>query len=139
MSEQDSPAPDAQETVYDRVGGEAFFVELVDRFYTAVADDPVLRPVYPDDLSESRRTLAGFLAQFWGGPPAYSQERGHPRLRMRHAPFTIGQAERDRWLAHMSDAVRAADLPADIEVAMLEYFETASTHMINSPMRFAPR
>ncbi|MFP3907587.1 MAG: globin [Acidimicrobiales bacterium] len=139
MSEQDSPAPDAQETVYDRVGGEAFFVELVDRFYTAVADDPVLRPVYPDDLSESRRTLAGFLAQFWGGPPAYSQERGHPRLRMRHAPFTIGRAERDRWLAHMSDAVRAADLPADIEAAMLEYFETASTHMINSPMRFAPR
>ena len=126
--------------MYDRVGGEAFFVDLVDRFYAGVESDPVLRPIYPDDLSESRRTLAGFLAQFWGGPPAYSEERGHPRLRMRHAPFTIGQAERDHWLAHMLDAVRSSDLPDDIEAAMVDYFETASTHMINdSPLRFAPR
>lgn len=127
------------ETVYDRVGGERFFVELVDRFYTAVEQDPVLRPMYPDDLAESRRTLAGFLAQYWGGPPAYSEERGHPRLRMRHAPFVIAEAERDHWLAHMADSVRAAELSDDIEQVMLDYFEMASTAMINAPFRFAPR
>lgn len=139
MSEQDSPDI-AQRTIYEQVGGEAFFVALVDRFYSGVESDPVLRPMYPDDLAESRRTLAGFLAQYFGGPPAYSDERGHPRLRMRHAPFTIGQAERDHWLAHMIDAVRAADLSEDIETAMVQYFEMASAHMINdSPLRFAPR
>jgi hemoglobin len=128
------------ETVYDAVGGEPFFVALVDRFYEAVERDPVLRPMYPDDLTESRRTLAGFLAQYWGGPPRYSEERGHPRLRMRHAPFVIGQAERDHWLVHMTDAVRAAGLPDDIESAMLDYFAMAATAMINdSPLRFAPR
>ena len=131
---------ESNETVYDRVGGDAFFVALVDRFYAGVAEDPVLRPLYPDDLSESRRTLAGFLAQYWGGPPDYSDERGHPRLRMRHAPFTIGQVERDHWFAHMVDAVRSADLPDDLEAAMLEYFDRAATHMINdSPLRFATR
>jgi hemoglobin len=139
MTEQDAPDI-AQGTIYARVGGEAFFVDLVDRFYTAVESDPVLRPMYPDDLAESRRTLAGFLAQYFGGPPAYSEERGHPRLRMRHAPFTIGQAERDHWLAHMIDAVHSTDLPEDVTAAMEQYFEMASTHMINdSPLRFAPR
>ncbi|MGY6500152.1 MAG: globin domain-containing protein [Acidimicrobiales bacterium] len=126
-------------TVHDRVGGQRFFDDLVARFYAAVDTDPVLRPMYPEDLSESRRTLAGFLAQYWGGPPLYSEERGHPRLRMRHNPFTIGQVERDHWLAHMSDAIRASDLPEDIEAAMLEYSEMASSAMINSPIRFAPR
>jgi hemoglobin len=129
---------DQRETVYERVGGAAFFVALVDRFYTSVEHDPVLAPMYPDDLVESRRTLAGFLAQYWGGPPDYSAERGHPRLRMRHVPFVIGQVERDHWLAHMVDAVRAAELDPDTETAMIEYFEMASTAMINSPFRFAP-
>jgi len=125
-------------TVYEAVGGTPFFVALVDRFYEAVAADPVLRPMYPDDdLVESRRTLTGFLVQLWGGPTDYSEERGHPRLRMRHAPFTIDQAARDHWLAHMADAVRAAGLDAELERALLAYFETASTHMINdSPLRF---
>jgi hemoglobin len=131
-------ADDEQGTVYERVGGAAFFVALVDRFYTSVERDPVLAPMYPDDLVESRRTLAGFLAQYWGGPPDYSAERGHPRLRMRHVPFVIGQVERDHWLAHMVDAVRAAELDPDTETAMIEYFEMASTAMINSPFRFAP-
>lgn len=124
--------------VYDAVGGQAFFDDLVERFYAGVADDPVLRPMYPDDLAESKRTLAGFLAQYWGGPPAYSEERGHPRLRMRHAPFVIDQVARDHWLAHMRRAVADAELPDDLRDRMLGYFETASTHMINdSPLRFA--
>lgn len=126
------------------VGGEPFFVALVDRFYAGVEGDPILRPMYPDDLAESRRTLAGFLAQYWGGPPAYSEERGHPRLRMRHAPFVIGQVERDHWFAHMRSAlmtaVEDAELPAEVAVdtvqAMLDYFEMAASAMVNSPIRF---
>jgi hemoglobin len=127
-------------TVYDRVGGFEFFEALVDRFYQAVAHDPVLRPLYPEDLSESRRTLSWFLAQYWGGPTDYSDERGHPRLRMRHAPFTIGETERDHWYAHMRDSVVAAGLAADLEAEMLEYFDRAATAMVNdSPLRFAIR
>ena len=98
-------------SVYEAVGGGAFFVELVDAFYAGVAADPLLRPLYPNDLTDSRRHLAGFLQQYWGGPTTYSDERGHPRLRMRHAPFVIGEAERDAWLRHMLgalDAVTAA-------------------------------
>ena len=93
------------ETVFDVVGGERFFVDLVNDFYDRVSKDSLLMAVYPPDLAEPRRTTAGFLAQYWGGPPAYSQERGHPRLRMRHAPFVIRQVERDAWLAHMLAAL----------------------------------
>ncbi len=125
-------------TVYDAVGGQPFFDALVDRFYTGVESDPVLRPMYPaDDMAGARERLAGFLAQYWGGPPLYSEQRGHPRLRMRHNPFTIGQVEREHWLAHMLDAVRAADLPVDIEEQMVSYFEMAASAMVNSPFRFA--
>ncbi len=127
----------SEPSVYERVGGMPFFEDLVVRFYEGVAADAVLRPLYPEDLAESHRTLAWFLAQYWGGPTDYSDERGHPRLRMRHAPFTIGQVERDHWFAHMSDAVRAADLDPEVEVALLEYFDRAATAMINdSPLRF---
>jgi hemoglobin len=127
------------DSVYERVGGFPFFEALVDRFYAGVAGDPVLRPLYPDDdLVESRRTLSWFLAQYWGGPTDYSDERGHPRLRMRHAPFTIGQTERDHWFAHMRDAVEAAGLPDDLQAEMLQYFDRAATAMVNdSPLRFA--
>ncbi|MEZ5142102.1 MAG: globin [Acidimicrobiales bacterium] len=119
-------------TVYAAVGGQRFFDELVDHFYRGVRDDPVLRPMYvDDDLTEARRHLAGFLAQYWGGPPAYSAERGHPRLRMRHAPFPIDPAARDAWLAHMTEAVRAMAPPAEIERAMLEYFAMAADHLVN--------
>ena len=119
-------------TLYELVGGEAWFAALVDRFYAGIEQDPVLRPLYPDDLTESIHHTAGFLAQFWGGGTAeYSDERGHPRLRMRHAPFAIGQVERDHWLAHMSQAVRESTAPPDVQARMLEYFEMASTHMIN--------
>ena len=90
-------------TVYDAVGGQAFFDRLVDRFYDGVESDDVLLPLYPDpdDLQGARRRLAMFLAQYWGGPTTYNEERGHPRLRMRHAPFAIGPEARERWLAHM--------------------------------------
>ena len=93
------------DTLFDRVGGEPFFVDLVDRFYLGVAGDPLLRPLYPEDLAESARHLALFLMQYWGGPPTYNEQRGHPRLRMRHARFVIGPGERDAWLRHMSSTL----------------------------------
>ena len=120
-------------SVYERVGGMAFFEALVDRFYEGVADDPVLLPLYPEphDLAPARRRLTLFLGQYWGGPGDYSDERGHPRLRMRHAPFSIGGEERDRWLMHMRAAVASLDPPADIERALLDYFDMAAESMRN--------
>ena len=122
-----------QTTVYDQVGGMAFFERLVDRFYEGVAGDPVLLPLYPEphDLAPARRRLTLFLAQYWGGPSTYSDERGHPRLRMRHAPFSIGGEERDRWLVHMRAAVASLDPPPDIERALLDYFDMAAESMRN--------
>ena len=95
------------ETLYERVGGSAFFERLVDRFYDGVASDPELLALYPDaaDLRGPRRRLTLFLIQYWGGPTTYSDERGHPRLRLRHAPFAIDSAARDRWLTHMRAAL----------------------------------
>lgn len=119
-------------SVYEMVGGQPWFDDLVDRFYDGVADDERLRPLYPDDLTEPRRHLAAFLAQYWGGPPVYSNERGHPRLRMRHVPFPIRKTERDAWFSHMAAAVRSGGLPEDTEQAMLDYFDNASTHLINT-------
>src|ERR1700686_5877666 len=92
-------------SLYDRVGGEPFFFELVDRFYDAVSNDPLLRPMYPEDLADTRAHLALFLIQYWGGPSTYQDERGHPRLRMRHAPHRIDDAARDAWLSHMGAAL----------------------------------
>ena len=128
-------------TMYELVGGQRFFDELVNRFYDAVEDDPRLRPMYPRDMGPSRRRLAGFLVQYWGGPPHYSEERGHPRLRMRHMPFAIGQVERDAWMEHMTaslDAATIADgtgrpLPDEIRAAMFDHFDNAATHLINHP------
>lgn len=118
--------------MYERVGGEPFFTALVDRFYDGVAGDPVLRPLYPDDLAESRAHLALFLAQYWGGPPRYGELRGHPRLRMRHAPFVIGELERDAWLRHMTGAIRSAGLAPDDEAEMLAYVEMAANQLMNA-------
>ncbi len=127
MSETGEPT-----TVYELVGGAPTFVALVERFYAAVAVDPLLRPLYPEtDLVGARDRLAGFLIQYWGGPDDYSQERGRPRLRMRHAPYVIGPAERDAWYRHMSDAVRAGGFPGPAEEAMLDYFEMAANSMMN--------
>ncbi|MCB0999636.1 MAG: globin [Acidimicrobiales bacterium] len=127
-------------TFYDRVGGQAFFDRLVDEFYDGIATDPVLLPLYPDqtDLAPARRRLALFLGQYWGGPSTYHDERGHPRLRMRHMPFTVGPLERDRWLVHMTAAVDVVtrDLPdADeaiaIQQVLLGYFVPAAEHLRN--------
>ena len=113
-------------SLYDRVGGDAFFVELVDRFYDGVAADPRLRPMYPQDLTDSRRHLALFLMQYWGGPKAYGEERGHPRLRMRHAPHRIDDLARDAWLAHMHDALDAMAMDDDVREALTDYLEMAA-------------
>jgi len=118
--------------MYERVGGLDFFTSLVDRFYDGVAVDPVLRPLYPDDLVGPKEHLALFLAQYWGGPRTYSDERGHPRLRMRHAPFVIGTLERDAWLRHMTVALRAGGLPSEDEEEMLAYFEMAANQLMNA-------
>ena len=126
-------------TVFAAVGGQQFFDELVDRFYDAVERDELLRPMYPADLGPSRHRLAGFLAQYWGGPADYSAERGHPRLRMRHMPFAIGLAERNAWMRHMLASLEAASLPdgspldPDIAQAMFAHFDNAATHLINQP------
>lgn len=121
-------------TVYEAVGGADFFLALVDDFYVAVADDPVLRPIYPDDLTDAKRWLALFLMQYWGGPTTYSELRGHPRLRMRHAPFVIGMAERNAWLRHMTVAVDRSGAPLEVRRLLEQYFEQASLAMINQPL-----
>lgn len=118
--------------LFERVGGEEFFTALIDRFYLGVAGDPVLRPLYPDDLAESRRHLALFLVQYWGGPATYNELRGHPRLRMRHAPFVIGPLERDAWLRHMADAVRSSGAGEEEQAELLAYFQMAATSLMNS-------
>ena len=125
------PGPGA--TVYDEVGGLPFFEALVDRFYEGVAGDPQLLAVYPtpDDLAPARRHLALFLAQYWGGPPDYSVERGHPALRMRHAPFAIGIDARDRWLVHMRAALRAMEPPPAVAQALEEYLALAADALRN--------
>jgi len=119
-------------SVYELAGGEETFRLLVRRFYARVAEDPLLRSVYPEeDLSDATERLTLFLIQYWGGPPTYSEQRGHPRLRLRHQPFAIGQPERDAWLNHMSAAVSSLELAPAVSKALLDYFETASTAMIN--------
>jgi hemoglobin len=126
-------------TLYARVGGFAFFERLVDAFYDGVATDPVLLPLYPEapDLSGARQRLTLFLVQYWGGPTTYSDERGHPRLRMRHMPFRIGPTERDHWLLHMTAAVDqvAAELAAvdreAIREALVQYFVPAAEQLRN--------
>jgi hemoglobin len=119
-------------TFYQAVGGEETFRRLVSRFYQGVAADPLLRPLYPEeDLAGAEERLRQFLIQYWGGPNTYSQQRGHPALRMRHARFAIGQAERDAWLRHMTEAVESLELPAPLAAMLLDYLTMASTALIN--------
>jgi hemoglobin len=122
--------------VFDAVGGQPFFVDLVEGFYAGVSTDSLLRPMYPEDLTDSRRHLAAFLVQYWGGPPTYSQERGHPRLRMRHAPFAIGEAQRDAWLRHMLaalDVVAAVRRPPEEAVARIRaYLTDVADFLVNT-------
>ncbi len=130
-------------TVFAAVGGQPFFDHLVERFYAHVATDDVLLRLYPEkvDLGPAAERLALFLGQYWGGPTTYSDRRGHPRLRMRHAPFTIGAEERDHWLAAMLEALEATlpESPLDDELRgqvrgqMTAYFEMAADAMVNAP------
>lgn len=120
-------------TLFERVGGLPFFERLVDHFYEGVERDDVLLPLYPepDDLAPARRRLALFLAQYWGGPATYSEERGHPRLRMRHMGFPVGPLARDRWLLHMAAAVEATTDDAELRHEMMSYFVKAAEHLRN--------
>ena len=120
-------------SLYDAVGGMPFFERLVDAFYTGVASDAVLLPLYPKapDLRGARHRLTLFLAQYWGGPTTYNDERGHPRLRLRHMPFAIGPMQRDHWLAHMGAAVSQCAPTAEIAERLMAYFVPAAEQMRN--------
>lgn len=118
---------------YAAVGGHDTFERLVDVFYQGVAADPVLAPMYPEeDLGPAKVRLIMFLEQYWGGPGTYSAERGHPRLRMRHAPFPVDADARDRWLRHMRTAVDALDLPPLYEATLWDYLERAAHSLVNT-------
>jgi hemoglobin len=130
-----APDPDqSTDTFYAAVGGEETFRRLVGVFYAGVRDDPILRPLYPEEeLEAAEERLALFLIQYWGGPTTYGQQRGHPRLRMRHAPFAIGPAERDAWLLHMRNAVESLELPGEQAGPLWEYLHNAAFAMQNVP------
>ncbi|HVB90481.1 MAG TPA: globin [Acidimicrobiales bacterium] len=125
------------DALFDRVGGEQFFTELVEHFYLGVAGDPLLRPLYPEDLTESAHHLALFFMQYWGGPGTYNELRGHPRLRMRHMPFVIGPAERDAWVRHIEEAVahmaNTTDLSESDAAELRAYFAMAAASLVNAP------
>jgi hemoglobin len=119
---------------YEAVGGAETFRRLVSRFYQEVARDPVLRPVYPSrDLGPAEEHLRLFLIQYWGGPGTYSERRGHPRLRMRHARFAIGEAERDAWLRHMRTALDELDLDEALDAQLWDYLVMAAHSLVNQP------
>lgn len=119
---------------YDEVGGAETFERLVHVFYEGVAGDEPLRALYPeDDLGPAERRLRLFLEQYFGGPRTYDEERGHPRLRMRHVPYVIDRDMRDRWLRHMLDALDACEVPAAHDLVMRDYFTRAADSLINAP------
>jgi len=121
------------ETPFERWGGQPFFDALVEQFYAGVVTDPLLRPMYPDDdLAESKVHLALFLGQYWGGPEAYNELRGHPRLRARHAPFVIGRSEAEAWMRHMTAAVDAMGMAPDERAQLLDYLSMAARNLQNA-------
>jgi hemoglobin len=122
------------DTFFAAVGGEDTFRRLVDAFYAGVAEDPVLRALYPeDDLGPAAERLRMFLIQYWGGPSTYSQQRGHPRLRMRHAPFAIGVAARDAWLRRMRGALDSLELAPAHDQVLWDYLQSAADSLRNLP------
>jgi hemoglobin len=128
----DEPTPATRpEEVYERVGGYAAFESLVGSFYAKVATDELLRPMYPDDLEPGKRHLALFLAQYWGGGDLYGRERGHPRLRMRHAPFPVTPEAALRWAELMAASIREHAFPSDVEALLLAYVARATPTLIN--------
>jgi hemoglobin len=123
----------APRTFYDEIGGHPTFLAIVRGFYHRVADDPTLRPLYPEaDLGPAEERFRMFLEQYWGGPRTYSDQRGHPRLRMRHFPFTIGVTERDAWLAAMRASLDDIALPPDQDDRLWTYLVAAADSMVNS-------
>lgn len=124
---------DRAESFYELIGGHEAFVALVEKFYEGIAADPVLRPMYPDDdLEPAKERLTLFLEQYWGGPTTYTEVRGHPRLRARHAPFPIDADARDRWLTHMRAAVTSLHLPPIHESQLWDYLERAAWSLVNT-------
>src|SRR5664279_5697123 len=126
------PMQGSERTLYELVGGAETFRRLVDTFYAKVEADPDLRPLFPADLEAGKRGQFLFLSQFFGGPSTYAVERGHPRLRMRHAPFVIDQQARDHWLRHMLAALDEVGIEEPMRSTMTDYFERASAFMINT-------
>ncbi|TQJ32002.1 globin [Microbacterium sp. SLBN-146] len=136
MTEDDAsrdPIDETPATFYEQVGGRATFERLVHEFYRGVATDEVLKPMYPEeDLGPAERRLLMFLEQYWGGPTTYGEERGHPRLRMRHAAFHVNPDARDRWLAHMRTALDLLELPPLHEATLWDYLQRAAHAMVNT-------
>lgn len=121
-----------EQSLYEQFGGHEFFVAFVGDFYQTVANDEVLRPLYPEaDLGPAEVRLRMFLEQYWGGPTTYSDQRGHPRLRLRHGPFAIDETARDHWLAHMRGALDARKLPPKLDDEMWRYLVMAAHAMVN--------
>lgn len=119
---------------YEEIGGEAFFTDLVSQFYAQVALDPILRPMYPEsDLKAAALRLQWFLEQYWGGPTTYQENRGHPRLRMRHAQFHINIAAHDAWIKAMRTAVDGVEMKPDLREQLWSYLEMAAAAMVNQP------
>jgi hemoglobin len=128
-----SEADEQLVTPFEAFGGHAFFERLVGGFYRRVAEDPVLRSLYPgENLAPAEERLRLFLEQYWGGPATYSEQRGHPRLRMRHAPFPIDSAATSRWLACMRVSLDEQELPPELDALLWQYFQAAAPAMINT-------
>jgi hemoglobin len=122
-----------QQSFYDQVGGHETFRKLVHEFYRGVSGDPELRALYPEeDLGPAEDRLRMFLEQYWGGPTTYSEQRGHPRLRMRHVPFAVTPAQRDRWLKHMLAAVDTLELAPAHDLLLRDYLERAAHSLVNA-------
>ncbi|MGB1285726.1 MAG: globin [Aggregatilineales bacterium] len=120
-----------QTSVYEQIGGEDTFRQLVDAFYAKVEQDDLLRKIFPPDLESGKYWQFLFLMQYWGGPTRYAQERGHPRLRMRHAPYPVDAAARDRWLQYMLEAIDEVGIQEPARTEMRDYFERGATFLIN--------
>ncbi len=123
---------DDQQTVYEMVGGDATFKALVDAFYRRIEADPDLRPMFPDDLEPGKHWQFLFLAQYWGGPARYAEERGHPRLRMRHAPYPVTPDAAQKWLSHMVASIDEVSIAEPARGMMIAYFERGSSFMVNT-------
>ncbi len=124
----------SEESFYQRIGGKETFEQLVSHFYALVSQDPILRPMYPeDDLHGAAERLMLFLMQYWGGPHTYSEMRGHPRLRMRHAQFPIDSKARDAWISHMKSAVSELEISEEDRAELWNYLEMAARSLVNTP------